>query len=434
MTVTQQLQHPDLNLLMDILPEESTVSDTGELSIGGVSVSELARQYGTPAYIMDETGLRRQIRRFVQGLGSRRPNSEVLFASKSLPCVAMYAIAQTEGLSVDVAGGGELMMALTAGVSPSNIYLHGNAKSDQEIQMALAAGIRAIIVDNFDDLDRLEAMATREQRVLLRMIPGITPATHASQVTGGSDSKFGLPPADITRAIERIAKHPLLHFEGIHVHIGSQVLETEPFAQAVKSVAEFGTFDTYDLGGGLGVKYTYDEIAPSVEAYLDALTEAADRLLPADAKLIIEPGRSLVARAGITLYSVNTVKTTGKTFVAIDGGMADNIDIALTGQRYEAVMATKIGAEPTVIADVVGRQCESGDLMSAGVLLADPQVGDLVAMPATGAYAYTLANNYNGACKPPVVFCADGSSTLAVARETYEDLLRTQQPALLRRW
>lgn len=433
MTVTQHAA-PQADLLMEILPEESTVSETGELAIGGVPVTELARQYGTPAYIMDETGLRRQIRRFIDGLAARRPNSEVLFASKSLPCVAMYAIAQSEGLSVDVAGGGELMMALTAGVSPERIYLHGNAKSPAEIKMALQAGIRAIIVDNFDDLERIEELATNPQKVLLRMIPGITPATHASQVTGGSDSKFGLPPADISRAIERIEAHPMLELEGIHVHIGSQVLKTEPFAAAVQSVADFGTFSTYDVGGGLGVKYTYEEAAPSVESYLDTLVAAADKLLPADAKLIIEPGRSLVARAGITLYTVNTVKTTGKTFVAIDGGMADNIDIALTGQRYEALMATKIGAEPTVVADVVGRQCESGDLMCASVALADPQVGDLVAMPVTGAYAYTLANNYNGACKPPIVFCADGASTLAVARETYEDLLRTQQPALQRRW
>ncbi|GAA1498402.1 diaminopimelate decarboxylase [Paeniglutamicibacter kerguelensis] len=433
MTVTQQAA-PSVDLLMEILPEESTISDTGELSIGGVPVTELARQYGTPAYIMDETGLRRQIRRFVDGISSRRPNSEVLFASKSLPCVAMYAIAQAEGLSVDVAGGGELMMALTAGVSPERIYLHGNAKSNQEIQMALEAGIRAIIVDNFDDLDRIEKLAAKPQKVLLRMIPGITPATHASQVTGGNDSKFGLPPADITRAIARIEAHPMLEFEGIHVHIGSQVLETEPFAAAVRSVAEFGSFSTYDVGGGLGVKYTYDEVAPSVDSYLDTITEAADRLLPADAKLIIEPGRSIVARAGITLYTVNTVKTTGKTFVAVNGGMADNMDIALTGQRYEALLATKIGVEPTVVADVVGRQCESGDLMCQDVALPDPQVGDLVVMPATGAYAYTLANNYNGACKPPVIFCADGSSTLAVARETYEDLLHTQQPALQRRW
>ncbi|MBP2387554.1 diaminopimelate decarboxylase [Paeniglutamicibacter kerguelensis] len=431
--MTQQAA-PSVDLLMEILPEESTISDTGELSIGGVPVTELARQYGTPAYIMDETGLRRQIRRFVDGISSRRPNSEVLFASKSLPCVAMYAIAQAEGLSVDVAGGGELMMALTAGVSPERIYLHGNAKSNQEIQMALEAGIRAIIVDNFDDLDRIEKLAAKPQKVLLRMIPGITPATHASQVTGGNDSKFGLPPADITRAIARIEAHPMLEFEGIHVHIGSQVLETEPFAAAVRSVAEFGSFSTYDVGGGLGVKYTYDEVAPSVDSYLDTITEAADRLLPADAKLIIEPGRSIVARAGITLYTVNTVKTTGKTFVAVNGGMADNMDIALTGQRYEALLATKIGVEPTVVADVVGRQCESGDLMCQDVALPDPQVGDLVVMPATGAYAYTLANNYNGACKPPVIFCADGSSTLAVARETYEDLLHTQQPALQRRW
>lgn len=426
--------HPWLTSLLEILPEESTISSSGELSIGGVPMSEVASTYGTPTYLMDEAGLRRQIRRFVDGLAIRRPGSEVLFASKSLPCVAMYALAQSEGLGVDVAGGGELKMALTAQVDPDRIYMHGNAKTDDEIRMAVTAGIRAIIVDNFDDLDRIEALATSTQQVLLRMIPGISPATHSSQVTGNHDSKFGFLPEQITAAIDRIRACPVLELEGLHVHVGSQILDTDPFAEAVKSVAAFGDFSAYDVGGGLGVKYTIEETAPSVESYLDAITQTAERLLPDEAKLIIEPGRSLVARAGITLYTVTTVKTSGKTFVAVDGGMADNMDIALTGQPYEVVVGTRIGGEPTVTADVVGRQCESGDLMVADAPLADPQVGDLIVMPATGAYAYTMANNYNGACKPPIVFCAAGNSTLAVARETYADLLRTQQPALKRDW
>ncbi|WP_240629999.1 diaminopimelate decarboxylase [Specibacter cremeus] len=417
-----------------ILPEESAITDDGELVIGGCPVSRLAQAYGTPAYVYDETGLRRQIRRFVDGMADRWPNSEVLFASKSLPCVAMYAIAQAEGLSVDVAGGGELMMALAAGVDPARIYQHGNAKSDAELDMALQAGVGGIVIDNFDDLARLERMTTKPQGVLVRMIPGVTPDTHASQATGGSDSKFGLQFGQLREIAARIQTHPLLHLDGIHLHIGSQVLDVDPFTDAVKSVADLGPYETYDVGGGLGVRYTCDEQAPSVEQYLDAVTDAARRYLPAGAKLMIEPGRSIVARAGVTLYRINTVKHTGKTFVAINGGMADNLEIALTGQRYEAYNALKMNIPADVRCDVVGRQCESGDLMAGGIDIADPQVGDLVVMPVTGAYAYTMANNYNGAPRPPVIFCADGTATLAVERESYEDMLRLQRPAFSRAW
>lgn len=433
MTTAQQVERPGLRALA-ILPEESALSEDGELMIGGCTVSSLAATFGTPAYIYDEKGLRRQIRRFLDGMAARWPNSEVLFASKSLPCVAMYAIAQAEGLSVDVAGGGELMMALAAGVDPSRIYLHGNAKSDAELSMALQAGIRGIVLDNFDDLERLERMVVNPQDLLVRMIPGVTPKTHASQATGGSDSKFGLQLSQLRDIADRIQAHPLLHLAGIHLHIGSQVLQTEPFTDAVKAVADLGPYETYDVGGGLGVQYTIDEPAPSVEDYLDAVTDAARKHLPAGAKLMIEPGRSIVARAGVTLYTVNTVKHTGKTFVAINGGMADNLEIALTGQRYEAYNARKMDLPAEVPCDLVGRQCESGDLMVGGLKIADPQVGDLIVMPATGAYAYTMANNYNGAPKPPVVFCADGTATLAVERESYEDMLRPQRPAFSRAW
>lgn len=433
MTAEQELNSTKARLL-ERFPEEADLTEEGELVIGGCSATELAAQYGTPAYIVDEVGLRRQIRRFIDGLSARWPNSEVLFASKSLPCVAMYAIAQSEGLSVDVAGGGELVMALAAGVDPDKIYLHGNAKSDAEIQMALDAGIRGIVVDNFDDLDRLDRLATASQGVLLRMIPGIETQTHASQATGGHDSKFGLPVEQIRQAIERVNASPRLRLDGIHVHVGSQILDSAPFASAVKSVAELGPFDTYDIGGGLGVEYTEGEAAPSVEEYLDVIAEAAHKLLPTSARLMIEPGRSIVARAGITLYSVNTVKSTAKTFVAVDGGMADNLDIALTGQRYDAVIATRMTAPRTVLSDVVGRQCESGDLLVGDVELSKPQRGDLLAMPMTGAYAYTMANNYNGALIPPIVFCAEGRSRLGAERQTYEGLLQLHRPALQSTW
>lgn len=422
-----------LGELWNILPEESARIEGprgGELAIGGVGVTELAETYGTPLHIMDETGLRRQIRRFIDGLAERWPNSEVLFASKSLPVPGMYRIAHEEGLSVDVAGGGELQLALAAGVRPEKLHFHGNAKTDAELRMALDAGVGAIIVDNDDEIDRLERLLERPQALLLRVIPGVEAETHASQATGGAKSKFGLPMDQAKRAIARMQAHPLMHFEGVHLHIGSQILNTRQFAEAVANISTVGTFGTYDVGGGLGVQYTYDETPPSVDEYLDAIVAAARENLPADARIMIEPGRSVVARAGVTLYRVVTVKHTGEIFVAIDGGLADNLDIALTEQRYEALLADRIDEPWTETVQLVGRQCESGDLFIDGAPMPPARPGDLVVMPGTGAYNYTLANNYNGALKPAIVFVRDGEARLVTRRETYDDLLRLHEPLL----
>lgn len=422
-----------LGELWSVLPERSSRAegpDGGELAIGGVGVTALAEQYGTPLHIMDETGLRRQIRRFVDGLRERWPDSEVLFASKSLPAVGMYRVAQEEGLSVDIAGGGELKLALAAGVDPEHLHFHGNAKTDAELRMALDAGIGAIIVDNEDELDRLERLLEKPQKLLLRVIPGVEAETHASQATGGAKSKFGLPMDQAKLAIERMRAHPLMEFEGVHLHIGSQILNTHQFAEAVQNISTVGTFGTYDVGGGLGVKYTYDEVPPTVEEYLDAIVAAARENLPAEAKIMIEPGRSVVARAGVTLYRVVSVKHTGEVFVAIDGGLADQMDIALTDQRYEALLANRIDEPWTESVQLVGRQCESGDLFVDGAPMPEARVGDLVVMPATGAYAYTLSNNYNGALKPAIVFVRDGEARLVARRETYDDLLATHLPAI----
>lgn len=436
MTLSTAAVNRDLRLseLFEILPEESGVTDEGVLTIGGVRVTDLAQQYGTPLHIMDEVGLRRQMRRFVDGLQSRWPNSEVLFASKSLPIVAAYAIAAAEGMSIDVAGGGELQLALAAGVDPQRIHLHGNAKSDAELTMALEAGIGAIIVDNFDEIARLEELVTQPLHVLVRVIPGVDARTHASQATGGNNSKFGLPIDQATEAIARLNAHPLITCDGIHLHIGSQILEAEPFGEAVAKVAPIGEFPVYDVGGGLGVRYTYAEQPATVDEYLDAIVRSAKAHLPADAKIMIEPGRSTVARAGVTLYTVNTVKHTGKTFVAVDGGLADQLDIALTSQRYEAIVANKLNQPWSETAQLVGRQCESGDLLVEDAPLAETERGDLIVMPVTGAYAYTMSNNYNGALKPAVVFVSNGTSRLAVRRETYADLLETQQVAIDQDW
>lgn len=416
--------------LWSILPETSGVDESGELEIGGLSVTELAQQYGTPLYLYDEEGLRRQIRRFVDGLAQRWSNSQVLFASKSFPAVGMYKLAQEEGASIDIAGGGELRMALAAGVSPERIHFHGNAKTDAELTMALTTGIDTLIVDNEDELDRLERLLSRPQKLLLRVIPGVDAKTHASQATGGAESKFGLPMDQALAAIERMRSHPLMDFEGVHLHIGSQILEIDQFAEAVAKISTAGAFSTYDVGGGLGVRYTYTDEDPGVEAYLDSIVAAAERHLPADARLLIEPGRSIVARAGVTVYSVTSVKRTGHTFVAVDGGLADQLDVALTGQRFEAVLANRVTEEWNETVQLVGRQCESGDLLVDQAPMPDAEVGDTVALAATGAYGYTMANNYNGALKPAVVFVRDGRSRLVVRRETYEDLLACHAPAM----
>jgi diaminopimelate decarboxylase len=418
--------------LLPLFPEHSSVTPDGELTIGGVGVRDLAERFGTPAYIVDEAGLRNQARRFRNGLAARHPDSEVVFASKSFPCLAAYQLFAAEGLSIDVAGAGELVMALAAGVPPERLYLHGNAKTTAELTMAIDAGVGTVVVDNFDDIDRLEQLeqlATRPQRVLIRIIPGVAPETHESQSTGGADSKFGLPLDQARAAIARIRDSQKLRLDGLHLHIGSQILDTEPFARAVEAVAELGTFDVYDVGGGLGVRYTLKDEAPTVEQYLDTIAAAAGSYLPAGSRLLIEPGRSLVAESCATLYRVTTVKRTGRTFVAVDGGMADNLDAALTGQGFEAALATRMTAEPDEITQLVGRQCESGDLLVAGLPLPAPRVGDLIAMPVTGAYTYTLANNYNGALRPPIVFCRDGQARLVAERETHEHVLALHRPA-----
>ncbi|MFJ4225427.1 diaminopimelate decarboxylase [Microbacterium sp. NPDC089695] len=410
--------------ILRLFPGGSHAVD-GELVVGGCHVSDLAATYGTPLYAYDEHELRSRARRYREGLEARRPGSRVVFASKAFPAVAMYRLAAEEGLGIDVAGEGELRLALAAGVDPSSMVLHGNAKTDAELRLAIESGVGLIVIDNDDDVDRLERLGARDQPVLVRIQPGIAPETHASQSTGGNGSKFGLPLAHARKTIARAEAGSALRFEGIHLHIGSQVVDLEFFAAAVRIAGDFGDVQRYDVGGGLGVDYLRGDENPSIEDYLDAVTQAAGACLPASAQLIVEPGRSLVAPAGISLYSVTTVKRDGPVFVAVDGGMSDLLDVALTGQPFEAVIATRLDAPGDTVVEIVGRQCESGDLLASGAALPDPVVGDLLAIPVTGAYGYTFANNYNGALKPAVVFCEDGRARLAVRRETHEDLLRS---------
>jgi diaminopimelate decarboxylase len=329
-----------------------------------------------------------------------------------------------QGLGLDVAGGGEILTALKAGVDAAMIVLHGNAKTTEEITMAVEYGIGLVVVDGPDDVDRLEAIvpAGRTQDVLVRVIPGVTADTHAHVLTGHEGSKFGLAPAAAAELINRIERSSRLQMRGVHAHVGSQILEAEPLAEAVAPLAALGGFDIYDLGGGLGARYTWADQPPTIAEYLDVLIAAAREHLPSDAQIIIEPGRSMVATSAATIYRVITIKRAQTTFVAVDGGMGDNLEVALFDQRFEAGIANRLDASNGEVVTVVGRHCESGDILVDGVPLSAPRVDDLLVVPATGAYCYTMSNNYNGNRRIPVVFVASGTPSLVVRRETWDDL------------
>ena len=402
----------------------------GELVIGGVPATQLAAEFGTPAYVIDEGYLRARVRAYRDGLAARWPNSRVYFASKSFPSTPVYRVMAEEGIGVDVAGGGEIVMALTAGVPGADLLLHGNAKTDTELRMVLEAGVGLIVIDNFHDIERIEALAKSPVDVLVRVRPNVGAATHAAMATATDASKFGLRLDDAREAIRRIEASTTMVMRGLHVHVGSQILQAEPFALAIAAIGTLGEFEIYDLGGGLGERYTYSDPELSLDDYLDAVVDAARAALPANARILLEPGRSLVARAGCTLYEVVNVKESDSplapTFVAVNGGMADNLEVSLYGQRFEATVVDAVGGgEPVTL---VGRHCESGDMLSEGVLLQSPEPGDIVAVPVTGAYCFTMSNNYNGALRPPVVFVRDGQARAVVRRETFDDLIVRDMP------
>jgi diaminopimelate decarboxylase len=411
-----------VDALLSLFPPGSTPDEDGMLLVGGCRAGDLAAEFGTPVIVVAEDAVRARAREYADGLATRWPRSRVVFASKAFPATAVQQVMVEEGLGLDVAGAGEILTALKAGAAPASLVLHGNAKTDDEIALAAEHGIGLVVVDNDDDVDRLEATG-REHDVLMRVIPGVVADTHAHVLTGHEGSKFGLAPTAAAAVIRRLEASRRLRMRGLHVHVGSQILDVEPFAASVAPIAALGEFEVYDLGGGLGARYTYEDDPPTIDAYLDALIGAAREHLPAGAELILEPGRSLVATAATTLYRVVTVKRGAVTFVAVDGGMGDNLEVALFDQRFEAAIADRLDGSDGELVTVVGRHCESGDVLVDGVRLAEPRVGDLLAVPVTGAYCHTMANNYNGARRIPVVFAREGEARPVVRRETWADLL-----------
>jgi diaminopimelate decarboxylase len=408
------------------------VNARGRLEIGGCDLVDLAREYGTPAYVVAEDDLRLRARSFSRELRQRHANCDVLFASKAFPCTAVYRLLAEEGLACDVASGGELALALRAGFDARRIYLHGNAKSERELREAIGAGVGHIVLDSFDDFDRLERIAAeldvgtavegRGQEVLIRITPDVAGQTHDAISTGQADSKFGFSLDQAPEAIARAQTTPHLKLVGLHAHIGSQLLDLEPFRAAVKTLATLGDFEVYNLGGGLGVAYTAADRVPSIADYIEAVVDAIHRSVGLEKRLLLEPGRALVANSTATIYTVETVKHNISTWVAVDGGMSDNLRPMLYGSAYDAVIADRPLAPARERCHLAGKHCESGDVIARDIDMPEPARGDVVVTPATGAYGHALANNYNGVPRPPVIFCRGGSTRVVVRRESYDDL------------
>jgi diaminopimelate decarboxylase len=411
------------------LPLGTRVNELGRLEVGGCDTVELAREFGTPAYVVAEDDLRTRARAFLAAAREGGPDVRVLFAAKAFPCTAVLALFAQESLWCDVASGGELHLALEAGFAPDRVVLHGNAKSEAELRLAMRHPLGAIAIDGFDEIDRIEALLAAGAAadagpvpVLLRLTPDVSGDTHEKISTGQADSKFGFAMADARRAIERVRSVPGLSLEGLHAHIGSQLTELEPFRAEVAQLAALGDFPVWDFGGGLGVQYTDEQPPPpSIEEYVGAvLGAAAASGIPAGRRILLEPGRALCANAGVTLYTVESVKSNVSRWVAVDGGMSDNLRPMLYGATYEAHVADRPGGGAECV--LAGKHCESGDVIARTARLADPRPGDVIVTPATGAYGYAMANNYNGIPRPPVIFCRDGDARVVVRRETYEDL------------
>jgi diaminopimelate decarboxylase len=411
-----------------LLPMTATVAG-GRLEVGGCDVVELAERHGTPVFVYDELHLRERAREAVAAFGDG-----ATYASKAFLCRAMARLVAEEGMGIDVSTGGELHVALAAEVPPARITLHGNNKSSDELARALQVGVGRIVVDSDVELDRIERLVPEldvaPPKVLLRVTPGVEAHTHEYVMTGQDDTKFGfgLVSGAAAAAVERASSSPHVELVGIHAHIGSNIFLLSGFEKAVEKLAPFVVplgLPELCLGGGLGVPYVEGEEAPTFGEWAGVLHRAC-QAAGIDAKLKVEPGRSIVAGAALTLYRVGTIKDLPgiRTYVSVDGGMSDNPRPVLYGSGYEAFLPRATDAERPMVATVVGKHCESGDVLVRDAHLpADLVVGDVLATPVTGAYGHSMASNYNKVPRPPVVFVRDGEDRVVVRRESLDDLL-----------
>ena len=415
-------------LPLSLLPDTASIGDNGQLIIGGCDTIKLAEEFGTPLFVYDEEHLRSRCREAVAAFGVG-----VNFATKAFLCKAMARLAAEEGCNLDVSTGGEYHVARSAGVPADRLVLHGNNKSTAELRTAMAEGIGRIIIDSFDEIDRIEALVAEGlpvPRALIRVTPGVEAHTHEFVRTGQDDSKFGfgLASGQADAAVQRAMASPAIDLVGVHAHIGSQVFDAEFFEMAIEVLAPFvqeHQLPEFSVGGGLGVAYVAGEESASISEW-GAVVNAACAAAGSDAHVTAEPGRALVAQAAITLYSVGTIKDIPgiRTYVSVDGGMSDNPRPVLYGSGYEAFLPREVAADRDRIVTVAGKHCEAGDiLVRDAVVPSDLVVGDILATPVTGAYGHSMGSNYNKVTRPAVVFVANGEARLVVRRETLDDLL-----------
>lgn len=428
--------------LVGILPETAAVSPEDHLVIGGCDLVDIAKQFGTPLYVFDEETLRRRCREFVGEFGSRYPDVQVLYACKAFVNTSLVKLFQEEGLGLDAVSAGEFMIARSAGFPLDRVYLHGNNKTPQELEMAVSQGVGRIVVDSFYELDLLDGIAAAQGKkasILLRLSPGIDPHTHAKTTTGIIDSKFGFPIAtgQAEEAVAAALQRGHLDLVGLHSHLGSPIFEMEPYADALEVLFEFiqSMEDRYGLvlrelspGGGYAIQYVPEAAPPPVAAYAETITSTIKQWLGSRKapRLVIEPGRSIVGRAGVALYTVGATKEVPgiRKFVSLDGGMGDNIRPSLYGSRYVAVVANRMSAGPEERVTLAGKYCESGDMLIQDIDMPRLKAGELVALPASGAYCLSMASNYNASLRPPIVLLNGGKARLIRRRETFEDLMR----------
>ncbi len=426
--------------LDQVLPPSAAVTAEGHLSIGGCDLVALAEEHGTPLVVYDEGALRAAARAYRDAFAARAPGAEVVYASKAYFGQAMLRLALEEGLSVDVASGGELYAALRAGFPPERVYMHGNNKDPREVAEALEAGVGTLILDNLDEIalvDREARARGMRQRALVRVTPGVKPSTHSYISTGQLDSKFGfsIEGGAAAEAVAAARAADGIELAGLHCHIGSQLFDLSGYGAAAAIVADFaaraggGDLRVMNMGGGLGIAYTAADRPPPVDEYADAVVDAVraewGRVGLPEPRILVEPGRSIAGRAGVTVYRVGSIKTVPgvRTYAAVDGGMSDLLRPMLYGAVYEPVLANRADGEPTESLRLVGKHCESGDVLVSEASLPPVRVGDLVCLPATGAYGVAMASNYNGVTRPAVVFVDGGVARLVTRRETYADLV-----------
>ncbi|MEW6188614.1 MAG: diaminopimelate decarboxylase [Actinomycetota bacterium] len=431
-----------------VLPITAKINERNHLEIGGCDTVELAQRFGTPLFVMDEETIRRKCREYLGAFTKRSKNVEIIYAGKALLSLAMCQIIKEEGLSLDVSSGGELYIAIKAKFPPKKIYVHGNNKTPEELNLALDNDVGCIIVDSENELELLDKMAVKKgkkPRIFLRITPGITATTHSYIQTGQVDSKFGFGLVNGT-ALDAVKKALVMrnvNLTGLHTHIGSQIFALHSYAKAIELVMEFVKqvldetgFKVRELnaGGGLGIKYEATDEPSTIDEYAEVIVggihrEARKLGLPIP-KIMIEPGRSIVGNAGVTLYTIGTIKIIPgvRTYISVDGGMSDNLRPMLYDAVYEAIIANKAGSKPSVKVTIAGKHCESGDILIKDAILPEVEVGDILCIPATGAYGYVMANNYNKQPRPPMILVQDGEAKLIIRRETYEDLLRLEEP------